>query len=74
MHVSLSMTVRRQTRRGYAESQEDGKGKTREEDERRDRGAAGYEPVALEGRRKQVTQVSLRYLLPQVVIRVELLI
>jgi hypothetical protein len=27
-----------------------------------------------EGRRKQVTQVSLGYLLPQVVIRVELLI
>jgi hypothetical protein len=52
------MTVRRQTQRGYAESQEGSKGKT----------------SVAEGRRKQVIQVSSSYLLPQVVIRVELLI
>jgi hypothetical protein len=49
------------------------KEKTREEHERCDRGAAAFELVVVEGRRKQVTQVTSRYLLPQVVIRVELL-
>jgi hypothetical protein len=39
-----------------------------------ERGAAATELVLAEGRRKQVTQVSSSYLLPQVVIRVELLI
>jgi hypothetical protein len=63
-----------QTRTGYAESQEGRKGKTREEDEGGDRGAAAFELVVVEGRRKQVIQVSSSYPLPQVVIRVELLI